>query len=150
MDQPHYSLRNLRIPLLNGKAPNVISLDINRNFLWDKKHPGQSLVPSQVFMGEDVPEITGVAYNDEQMSFGDDSNVAVATFDIISPNDGDNASFLGSTFLARFPPSSMTIVLEKTSLEGEKVSTVNFSIKCNVLNPGVDGGFPEPTAPTTP
>ncbi len=140
--QTHYSLRNLRVKLKTGLTPNITEMTVKRNFVMDKKWPGQAFVPSQVIMGEDIPEISGVAYADDDFNWSlVTANMLIESFDILSPNDGATVSFLASGFLTKFPPSAMTITLDQMALN-DKLTTIPFTIHANMLNPGEYGGMP--------
>ena len=142
LEQTHYSLRNLRLKLKTGLTPAITEMNIDRKFIYEQKWPGQSFTPSQVHTGEDIPDISGTAYADEDFNWDlVTENMQVVSFDILSPNDAVNQSFLGSSFLTRFPPSTMTITLDKVALN-DKLAMIPFTIHCNVLNPGAHGGYP--------
>ena len=142
--QPYYNLRNLRCTLINGVTLNLVSLKIKRHPLYARKWPGQAAVPSQVWIGEDLPDILAEVYNDDAVAYAAlIPNVALDSFELLSPND-DDASFLQSDFFTKFPPAQMVFGEVETDLTGDHVSTVKIPIKGNVLNPGATGGFPAP------
>lgn len=144
--QQSATLKNLRVMMTNGLALNATNLSIKRNPVYAEKKPGQALVPSQVFMGENLPDISIELYFDEVANFASIlPNQAITTFDVISPLDA-NESIFAAEFFAKFPPSSMVFGAPDTTLDGEKLGMLKFDIQCNVLNPGADGGYPV-TAP---
>lgn len=140
--QTFYSIRNVRCKLKAGLTPKFTELNIKRNFVFEKKWAGELFVPSQVIHGEDIPEIGGIAYLDANFNWDIVTpNMAVALFDFLSPLDGATQSLLGSDFLLKFPPASMTITLDTLRLD-DKLGMCPFAINANVLNPGAFGGMP--------
>lgn len=144
LGQTFYNLKNLRATMISGKSLNIVSLQIKRNPIYAPKFPGQAVVSSQVFMGENPPDITAEIYNDDQVAFGDIApNTPLDSFTLLSPNDAD-MSFLQSDFFTKFPVNKMVFGSIDTTLDGSTVSTLKVPILCNVLNPTADGGFPSP------
>ncbi|MBW3635756.1 MAG: hypothetical protein KY445_04720 [Armatimonadetes bacterium] len=140
--QKHASLKNLRVNLANGLAVNALSFNIERNPVYDVKQPGKALVPSQVYMGEGLPTLSMEVYFDDVVDLSKVlPNQAITSFDIVSPLDA-NSSIFAAEFFAKFPPSTMVFGAPKTTLVGDKISTITFDILCNVLNPGANGGYP--------
>lgn len=138
--QAFYNLKNVHCVLSTGDA-GLINISIKRKIKYAMKQVGSALVPSQVYVGEDLPDISAEVYNDNNNNFATIvPNTAIASFALTS-NQDTNANFLPTDFLTKFPPSSWVFGDPETDLDGEKVSTTKFKINCNVLNPGVSGGY---------
>lgn len=141
LESAYYNLRNLRCTLVSGLALNLVSLRIKRRPRYAVKWPGQATEPSQVWIGEDLPEITAEVFNDDVLNFaGVIPNTALDSFELLAADD-DTTSFLQSDFFTKFPPGKMVFGEVETQINGDELSTVIIPIKCNVLNPGVRGGL---------
>lgn len=147
LEQDAYSLKNVFLTLKGGQS-GLVNVSVKRNPIYAKKKPGQVTVGSNVWMGEDDPDIQVEIYNDANFAFKDAvPNSAIETFDLTSKSDGPTVSFFQSDFFTKFPASGMVIGGPETALDGNDLSTTKFPIIVNVVNPGPDGGYPAFTMP---
>jgi hypothetical protein len=149
LEQQAYSLKNVFLTLKGGQS-GLVNVNVKRNPIYVQKKPGQLLVGSNVYMGENDPDLSVEIYNDANFAFKDAiPNSEIETFDLTSKSDGPTVSFFQSDFFTKFPASGMTIGGAETALDGNDLSTTKFPIIVNVVNPGPNGGYPA-FAPETP
>ncbi|RYG66321.1 hypothetical protein EON80_15660 [bacterium] len=142
LDQEAYSLKNVFLTLKGGQS-GLVNISVKRNPIYVKKKPGQVTVGSNVWMGEDDPDIQVEIYNDSNFAFKDAvPNSPINSLDLTSKSDGPTVSFFQSDFFTKFPASGFVIGGPETALDGESLSTTKFPLIPNVVNPGVNGGYP--------